>query len=576
MATLSPEQAALLKKTYATADEFKASDNFKKMTTGAQNIALWAYNTSPVTQKPVNTTTPVTQKSVNTDPMELQRQLDANNWASGTNNQSTVTTPVKTQTTTNTPSVSTPEITPKITKTAKDGKPSYTDTGEERMSDIQTNLTRYAETNPEVFLDVAKYRSFFDYNQRVPAQQKALDDFFAIQKDKIAKQEANTLRLTHLWTLSDQALMDITDLNDINLINQDPNLQAKYQQAQKNKQMLEFVYGKKEDVAPRIDWLDWLPDNISSEITQASVDYAAWQKELQALQTNMQNTYDDLVKQAEWTGETDQYIRAKANKINASLQKEYNNKAIQVADKLAKFSALNAEAEMYKQEEATKKADITQRMQMFQMMYWDYSDRNTAKTEIDIQTKDFGTTKNPDRRQSLDGGKTRKKIDWVTGSLSGWGWTSWWTGSWTSWWTSWWTGSWIISSTDLLNDPNLSKSVGIKSYLWEVRWTPQFAFAKKVDNYINNLVLPKIKYLKGATSDKDIAFIRSAATSLDVGMDEKTFKQTLRDMWAVLAKYDDNWNPIKVSSQIPWSNNMSTQINSTRLMVWNPIYSRLK
>jgi hypothetical protein len=59
-------------------------------------------------------------------------------------------------------------------------------------------------------------------------------------------------------------------------------------------------------------------------------------------------------------------------------------------------------------------------------------------------------------------------------------------------------------------------------------------------------------------------------------MDEKTFKQTLRDMWAVLAKYDDNWNPIKVSSQIPWSNNMSTQINSTRLMVWNPIYSRLK
>jgi hypothetical protein len=44
------------------------------------------------------------------------------------------------------------------------------------------------------------------------------------------------------------------------------------------------------------------------------------------------------------------------------------------------------------------------------------------------------------------------------------------------------------------------------------------------------LVLPKIKYLKGATSDKDIAFIRSAATSLDVGMDEKTFKQTLRDM----------------------------------------------
>jgi len=50
---------------------------------------------------------------------------------------------------------------------------------------------------------------------------------------------------------------------------------------------------------PKIDGLDGLPDNIQQEITQASVDYAASQKRLQALQTQMQNTYDDLTKKAE-------------------------------------------------------------------------------------------------------------------------------------------------------------------------------------------------------------------------------------------------------------------------------------
>jgi hypothetical protein len=58
--------------------------------------------------------------------------------------------------------------------------------------------------------------------------------------------------------MSDSDLMNVNDINDISLINQDPNLQAKYQQAQKNKQMLEFVYGAdyNKTPVPTIDGLD--------------------------------------------------------------------------------------------------------------------------------------------------------------------------------------------------------------------------------------------------------------------------------------------------------------------------------
>jgi len=53
MATLSPEQAAKLKQTYATAEDLQASDSFKKMTSPAQKIALSAYSTAPtITPKP--------------------------------------------------------------------------------------------------------------------------------------------------------------------------------------------------------------------------------------------------------------------------------------------------------------------------------------------------------------------------------------------------------------------------------------------------------------------------------------------------------------------------------------------
>jgi hypothetical protein len=44
------------------------------------------------------------------------------------------------------------------------------------------------------------------------------------------------------------------------------------------------------------------------------------------------------------------------------------------------------------------------------------------------------------------------------------------------------------------------------------------------------LTLPNLDKLKGATSDKDIAFLKSASSALNLNMSEKEFDQTLKDV----------------------------------------------
>lgn len=170
---------------------------------------------------------------------------------------------------------------------------------------------------------------------------------------------------------------------------------------------------------------------------------------------------------------------------------------------------------------------------------------NIQQSKEAPKIENFGTTKSP-RYMQRDGAK-RAPVSWASGWSMWGGWSGWVrSGGWNGW--GWMWGAWVVvpssQATDILNDPNLSKSVWWRSVLWNVPWTPQYDFQKKVDNYINNLVLPKIKNLKGSTSDKDIAFIKAAATSLDTGMSESAFKKTLQDMWWVLNKYDASGNPL--------------------------------
>jgi hypothetical protein len=86
------------------------------------------------------------------------------------------------------------------------------------------------------------YNKFFNYDNRNQAQKDVLDSFFKTQSEANLKAKADADRYTQLGSMSVNDLMSITDPNDISLINQDPNLQAKYQKAQDTKAMMEFVY----------------------------------------------------------------------------------------------------------------------------------------------------------------------------------------------------------------------------------------------------------------------------------------------------------------------------------------------
>jgi hypothetical protein len=101
--------------------------------------------------------------------------------------------------------------------------------------------------------------------------------------------------------------------------------------------------------------------------------------------------------------------------------------------------------------------------------------------------------------------------------------------------TGWWTGgsiAWTIASAidTVMNDPNLGYSVWGWSTIAGIPWTPQYSFNAKVDNLVNNLVLPNLKYLKGATSDKDIEFIKWASTRLKTWLPEKEFRDALQEL----------------------------------------------
>lgn len=136
-------------------------------------------------------------------------------------------------------------------------------------------------------------------------------------------------------------------------------------------------------------------------------------------------------------------------------------------------------------------------------------------------------------------------------AASGWGWSGWF--SWPYKKTA--TGnSTIWAIDDLLADPNLKIAVWPSlRKIWQnlAFWEAQGKvadFQLKVDNFINQQVLPNLKLLKWAMSDKDIKFIQTAVAPLNTNMSEEWFRQALRNARAVLnweAYVNDNWVLVK-------------------------------
>lgn len=92
-----------------------------------------------------------------------------------------------------------------------------------------------------------------------------------------------------------------------------------------------------------------------------------------------------------------------------------------------------------------------------------------------------------------------------------------------------------------------------------VPWTEAANFAAKFNTLRDLLTLPNLDKLKGAMSDKDIAFLKSAATSLNLDMTEAEFDKTLK---AVKEKYQ----------KMLWVNTQSVETNQQTNSESDPLW----
>ena len=100
----------------------------------------------------------------------------------------------------------------------------------------------------------------------------------------------------------------------------------------------------------------------------------------------------------------------------------------------------------------------------------------------------------------------------------------------------------IISAIDdLEKHPGFDAAVGAGFQKFLTPWmgtedfipsTSAANFAAKFKSFRDQLTLPALDKLKGSMSDKDIAFLRSASTSLTLDMDEPAFKEELTKLKA--------------------------------------------
>ena len=556
MVTLSPDIIVWIKKKYATTEELQNADKFKAMSTPLQQQILASYQSLPDWAE---------APAIATD-MAQWAAWQANRAAELEAKRKTEIPPPLTANKTDT--LPEPDVSWITLNTAKEKitwKADYLDKEAQRLNEIQANLVKYSMQNPELFRDKAQFQTFFNYNSRVPEQKKILDSFFDVQQVKFWEEKLQKDRLTAISNMSDAELMSLADTWDLNLINLDPELQARYALAKKNKDMLDFVYGTWDTTShmPKIDGLDGLPDNIQQEITQASVDYAASQKGLQALQTQMQNTYDDLTKKAEWTGETDQYLRVKANKINASLQKEYNLKAIASADMLAKYNALWAEAERTAKELSDQTDDALKKMQLYSAMYGTYEQRNVPAEDMGAaKTIDVWTAKNPKIMQWNP--KTQRYdiyVGWVAWGWGGWGWGGWG-------WENWALLGWISSffNQDFVWDyQKYLQWWAPAKWVQTAVWWPT-AFRQQANAYFNLIMKNSFKGVEVVDSEALRSKLISKAWNIDTLKTD--IWEVLTQVWqleAIVNYINKNWRPSKTLWGSSITQNLEGKISRAQL-----------
>lgn len=82
--------------------------------------------------------------------------------------------------------------------------------------------------------------------------------------------------------------------------------------------------------------------------------------------------------------------------------------------------------------------------------------------------------------------------------------------------------------SDIKSDPeSLAAATGMSWWKGSIPGTENKAMALKIERLQNALTMNNLDKLKGAVSDKDIAFLKSASTTLDRAQDEKEFRREL-------------------------------------------------
>lgn len=106
-------------------------------------------------------------------------------------------------------------------------------------------------------------------------------------------------------------------------------------------------------------------------------------------------------------------------------------------------------------------------------------------------------------------------------------------------------------ASDIIDRINeLENHPWFESATWFASWQPGFTmpgtdkydFKKKFESFRDKLVLPNLWKLKWPMSDKDVAFLRNTATSLDTWMSEDEFKSELNKLKSTYEKILSWWN----------------------------------
>ena len=87
-------------------------------------------------------------------------------------------------------------------------------------------------------------------------------------------------------------------------------------------------------------------------------------------------------------------------------------------------------------------------------------------------------------------------------------------------------------------------------------------FRINTDTLKSLLTLDNLKYLKGPTSDKDIAFLMAAGTTLNRSQSEKEFGNTLNGIISTYSKYVPELNYVENVNNVIQGSNYTTQAST--------------